>query len=80
MLGWAMIVNNLGRRRYPMYWWEPESRFVVPQPTSEQDELERQESDLRSIEEGDMGRVSEGNREEDRGQTLFQRLEGEEGN
>ncbi|THV68131.1 hypothetical protein D6D27_10129, partial [Aureobasidium pullulans] len=23
MLGWAMIIKNLGRRRYPMHWWTP---------------------------------------------------------
>jgi hypothetical protein len=28
MLGWALIVNNLGRRRYPIYWWSPGVTFV----------------------------------------------------
>ena len=28
MLGWALVINNLGRRRYPMYWWSPGEVFV----------------------------------------------------
>lgn len=28
MLGWAMIINNLGRRRYPLHWWAPGATFV----------------------------------------------------
>lgn len=28
MLGWALIINNLGRRRYPLHWWTPEMVFV----------------------------------------------------
>jgi hypothetical protein len=28
MLGWALIAKNLGRRRYPIYWWSPETTFV----------------------------------------------------
>jgi hypothetical protein len=29
MLGWAMIINNVGRRRYPLYWWSPETCWVI---------------------------------------------------
>ncbi|KAL5086761.1 hypothetical protein Trisim1_008836 [Trichoderma cf. simile WF8] len=28
MLGWALIINNVGRRRYPVYWWKPGKVFV----------------------------------------------------
>jgi hypothetical protein len=28
MLGWALVINNLGRRRYPVYWWSPGERFL----------------------------------------------------
>lgn len=28
MLGWALVINNLGRRRYPMYWWSLGERFL----------------------------------------------------
>lgn len=28
MLGWAVIINNLGRRRYPLHWWAPGVTFV----------------------------------------------------
>lgn len=28
MLGWALVINNLGRRRYPIYWWAPGQTFV----------------------------------------------------
>lgn len=35
MLGWALLLNNLGRRRYPVYWWTPESTMVVRNTTSD---------------------------------------------
>jgi CBS-domain-containing membrane protein len=28
MLGWALIINNLGRRRYPLHWWAAGVTFV----------------------------------------------------
>jgi len=28
MFGWAMVINNIGRRRYPVYWWKPGKTFV----------------------------------------------------
>lgn len=34
MLGWALIINNLGRRRYPLHWWSPESVFVRIDPSN----------------------------------------------
>jgi hypothetical protein len=74
MLGWALIVNNLGRRRYPVYWWEPESRWVTP--VSQEEEM-REEWDLRIIEQGEApGPETSGVPEE----VLFEQLESERGN
>ncbi|OCF58444.1 hypothetical protein L486_04477 [Kwoniella mangroviensis CBS 10435] len=28
LIGYALIINNLGRRRYPVYWWNPQRYFV----------------------------------------------------
>lgn len=47
MLGWAMIVNNLGRRRYPLYWWSSETSWVADvSENSEQRKLELEEGVL----------------------------------
>jgi hypothetical protein len=32
MFGWALLINNLGRRRYPQYWWAPGKTFVHEDP------------------------------------------------
>jgi hypothetical protein len=49
MLGWALIVNNLGRRRYPIYWWSPGATFVS---TSEAKDAEMRKDELMEVEEG----------------------------
>ncbi|KAL1852459.1 hypothetical protein VTK73DRAFT_9212 [Phialemonium thermophilum] len=55
MLGWALLVNNLGRRRYPMYWWAPGQTFVRAEPT------EKDERRLHELEETERGlAVTEG--------------------
>jgi CBS-domain-containing membrane protein len=47
MLGWAMIVNNLGRRRYPLYWWSSETSWVADVSENlEQQKLELEEGVL----------------------------------
>jgi hypothetical protein len=28
MLVWVLVINNLGRRRHPKYWWSPGEKFV----------------------------------------------------
>lgn len=28
MLGWALMINNLGTGRYPTFWWAPGKIFV----------------------------------------------------
>jgi hypothetical protein len=48
MLGWALIINNLGRRRYPTFWWEPESRWVAKKVN----ENAAREDEVRTMEEG----------------------------
>ncbi|WWC92117.1 uncharacterized protein L201_007071 [Kwoniella dendrophila CBS 6074] len=37
MDGFALIINNLGRRRYPIYWWTPQRFFVKPDLEEGQD-------------------------------------------
>jgi hypothetical protein len=49
MLSWAVLINNLGRRRYPLHWWHPDSQFV--RTVAEREEV-KEESDLAKIEEG----------------------------
>ncbi|GAM91120.1 hypothetical protein ANO11243_091670 [Dothideomycetidae sp. 11243] len=57
MLTWALIVNNLGRRRYPLHWWSPESTFVQHHTEGEDDSLsdaEQGEVQRELDEEGDL--------------------------
>jgi CBS-domain-containing membrane protein len=42
MLAWALVINNVGRRRYPMYWWSPGEIFVEA-AEEEVKELEEEE-------------------------------------
>lgn len=46
MLGWAMIINNLGRRRYPVYWWRPGKVFVSATKQQEARETARETKDV----------------------------------
>ncbi|GAA5942254.1 HPP family protein [Sporobolomyces koalae] len=32
MTSWSFFVNNIGRRRYPIYWWKPEVNNKDPKP------------------------------------------------
>lgn len=62
MLGWACIINNLGRRRYPIYWWSPERTFVVDEAPAPREDEEialgsGQDNVLRQAEDG--GRTAE---------------------
>lgn len=55
MLGWALIINNVGRRRYPVFWWKPGKVFVSA--TKEQQIMEH----ARETREVEMAlRVEEG--------------------
>lgn len=49
MLGWALVINNLGRRRYPLHWWAPGPTFV-------RDPVEEHDESLRQVEEGEIER------------------------
>ncbi|KAE8422304.1 HPP family-domain-containing protein [Aspergillus pseudocaelatus] len=49
MLAWAILVNNLGRRRYPLHWWAPGPTFVLPPDQNHNEELCR-------VEEGEIER------------------------
>jgi CBS-domain-containing membrane protein len=49
MVGWAMLINNVGRKRYPVYWWTPGRTFVK--------EAKRE---LRQLEEGDSDDMQHG--------------------
>ena len=68
MLGWALVINNLGRRRYPQYWWSPERVFVKDPLASgprEDEEIAlatERENPLRQAEDG--GRTVEALREQ----------------
>lgn len=54
MLGWAVIINNVGHRRYPVFWWKAGKVFVsatkVEKRMGNQRELREIESGLRSAE------------------------------
>lgn len=50
MLGWALIINNVGRRRYPLHWWAA-GRVFVRDP-------EENDSNGRDLEDGEADRVS----------------------
>lgn len=60
MLAWALVINNVGRRRYPMYWWSPGEIFV--------EAAEREVKDLEQEEKS--GDVSHGRDVEAVGQEM----------
>jgi CBS-domain-containing membrane protein len=67
MVAWALIINNIGRRRYPIYWWSPERTFVIDDaPATREDEEialgTGRDSVLRRAEDG--GRTAEALAEE----------------
>lgn len=63
MLGWALLINNLGRRRYPQYWWAPRRTFVrdplAPGPREDEEiaMATERENPMRRAEDG--GRTTE---------------------
>ena len=69
MLGWACIINNLGRRRYPTYWWSTESNWIQGGDDTEEEE------NLKTFEEGKMRNYEDGGRNPEG--LLEERLEGE---
>jgi len=70
MLGWALVINNLGRRRYPAYWWSPGGpgpfvRKQVPRDDNKADaneitrDDEQEEKNLRDLEKGELSKSKE---------------------
>jgi CBS-domain-containing membrane protein len=49
MLGWAVIINNVGHRRYPVFWWKAGKVFVSATKEEKRKETQRE---LREIETG----------------------------
>lgn len=69
MLGWALVINNLGRRRYPLHWWAAGNTFVLDPNEDENEEatprqLEDGEAKRESREEGSLGRERQGSEAE----------------
>lgn len=62
MLGWALVINNLGRRRYPLHWWAPGRTFVID-PEEVHDEslrqMENTDVEREEREEGDLALESD---------------------
>ncbi|OAL27908.1 hypothetical protein AYO22_03253 [Fonsecaea multimorphosa] len=58
MLGWALIINNVGRRRYPLHWWAPGATFVRVDDNPELEKAEEGEIEVEEMEEGDLERES----------------------
>lgn len=50
MLGWALIINNLGRRRYPLHWWAAGVTFVRS-TDDENHQAMRQDEEAQAVEE-----------------------------
>lgn len=56
MLGWALVINNVGRRRYPVFWWSPGKVFVSATKEQQVKERAREARDVETalrVEEGD---------------------------
>ncbi|KAH0847573.1 hypothetical protein AYO21_01458 [Fonsecaea monophora] len=58
MLGWAVIINNVGRRRYPLHWWAPGATFVHAEEDSALEKAEEGEIEREEMEEGELERES----------------------
>lgn len=76
MLGWALIINNVGRRRYPVYWWAAGKTFVSA--TKEQ-KLKEKSRELREVETG--LRMEEGSifDEQENGQQIAEKIDQKNG-
>ncbi|WVQ63125.1 uncharacterized protein L199_001276 [Kwoniella botswanensis] len=77
LIGWALLINNLGRRRYPVYWWNPQRYFVKPDPELKEGDQdpqkgrssmmrvrsrESEELALKTLEEGRLRQLEDGGR------------------
>ena len=75
MLIWALIINNLGRRRYPLYWWSPDRCFVRP---SIENDVQGASEDKASEPDGRIDRAEDGRTRKISGLGERQRIEGKE--
>lgn len=71
MSGWALIINNLGRRRYPVYWWSagPPLSVSLPAvvaPRSVSVSRGRRKSDKKIQEDLELGQRTADQQEEKR--------------
>ena len=63
-----MIINNIGRRKYPQYWWAPGRQFVVDPATLSNGDEEMAETTANSRQgEGKTREASQQSRPEGRG-------------
>jgi hypothetical protein len=53
-----MIINNIGRRKYPQYWWAPGRQFVVDPATVSNGDEEMAQTTTKS-QAGQEGRSKE---------------------
>lgn len=51
-----MIINNVGRRRYPLHWWAPGATFVRVDEDQELEKAEEGEIEHEEMEEGELVR------------------------
>lgn len=63
MLAWALVVNNLGRRRYPQYWWAAKRTFIIDPDTP--GVREDEEIAIATGQENPMRRAEDGGRTEE---------------
>lgn len=59
MLAWALVINNLGRRRYPVYWYKLDGAFLLLSARLRERQAQRIEQRRRIREEG-MKEAEEG--------------------
>ncbi|KAJ5190220.1 uncharacterized protein N7498_009205 [Penicillium cinerascens] len=66
MFGWALLINNLGRRRYLLHWWAAGQTFVrEPEDVHDEEALEQVEEgeiERELTEEGDLAAESDDTR------------------
>ena len=58
MLGWALFINNVGRRRYPLHWWAAGATFVHDEDNCLLGKAEAGEMRREEVEEGELERES----------------------
>lgn len=64
-----MIINNIGRRQYPQYWWAPGRQFVVDPATlsNGDEEMADTATNSRAVQQGKPREASQQGRPEGQG-------------